>query len=661
MNYRNLTRDEVSILEQQGCIAEDWSKITVKQDFIPGKIRNIQFAGHNKLGIFSEMIEIDKGIHKPAGLQNSYLKDCEIDDEVYISNVGNLIGYHVQTHVVVENVNTLVVNGESTFGNGIEIEILNEGGGRPLILYNRLSSQIAYMMVLYRHEKEAIGKVEMMIQKYVDSTRSNRGIIGEGTKILHSSAVRNIQIGEYAVISGAALLENGTIASSINDPSVVGDNVIAKDFIILSGSRVEEGSIIEKCFIGQGVRIGKQLSAENSAFFANSDGFNSEVLSIFAGPYTVTHHKSTLLIAGLFSFYNAGSGSNQSNHMYKLGPVHQGILERGSKTGSSSYLMWPSRIGAFTLVIGKHYSHLDVSDFPFSYLLESNGTSILMPSLNLFTAGTYRDSAKWPKRDRRKDDDKLDLIIFDLFNPYLIGKIIKSIRILENLDKETPVDQKLVEYKGAFIKRPKLALYRQNYDLAARIYIGNQIVKKLGQFNSKNSLMEIRESLNQGKQTISDHWVDMAGMITPASAVDDLVDSIRSGKITVLDEIKETLFTLYRQYDQFEWEYCRKLIKEYLNVDPGKIEPGQLISMIDEWKNNLIKQNDLIMKDAEKEFDSNRRIGYGIDGDEQIKNTDFQAVRGSYEENKFILELKEASKKIIKQSEDLTAFISSLS
>ena len=58
----------------------------------------------------------------------------------------------------------------------------------------------------------------------------------------------------------------------------------------------------------------------------------------FAGPYKVTHHKSTLLIAGMFSFMNAGSGSNQSNHMYKLGPIHQGTLERGAKTTSDSYI-----------------------------------------------------------------------------------------------------------------------------------------------------------------------------------------------------------------------------------------------------------------------------------------------------------------------------------
>ena len=49
---------------------------------------------------------------------------------------------------------------------------------------------------------------------------------------------------------------------------------------------------------------------------------------------------------------NAGSGSNQSNHMYKLGPIHQGTLERGAKTTSDSYILWPARVGAFSLVMG---------------------------------------------------------------------------------------------------------------------------------------------------------------------------------------------------------------------------------------------------------------------------------------------------------------------
>jgi len=661
MNYKKLTDKEISLLKKNGCYAEDWSGVMVKPDFIPEQIRNVHFGGQVKLGIFNKMLEVEHGIFKKAGLYNSYIQDCTIEDQVYISNVRNMIHYHVQNNVIIENVNTLAVNGESTFGNGTELEILNEGGGRPLIIFDRLTAQVAYMMVLYRHEKLAISQLERMIRDYVDSTRSGLGHIGMDAKILNSSVIRNVRIGENANITGAVLLENGTIASSKNDPSVVGNNVIAKDFIILSGSRVEGGSLIDKCFIGQGVRIGKQFSAEHSAFFANGEGFHSEVLSVFAGPYTVTHHRSTLLIAGLFSFYNAGSGSNQSNHMYKLGPVHQGILERGSKTGSSSYLMWPSRIGAFTTVIGKHYTHLDTSDFPFSYLLESGGKSILMPSLNLFTVGTYRDSSKWPNRDRRQDNDKLDLINFDLFNPYLIGRILKSIRVLKKLDLETPSEQEWLEYLGVQIKRPKLQTYLHNYDLAVRIFVGNELIKKISRFRSKPSLHDIKECFTFKSNDESGNWIDMAGMFVPAKAVHELISFIQSETIKTPDEINARFIGMHQNYDQYVWEFCIEIVREYLGIDPGQIEPDQLTAIINNWKNYIIEQNDLVIKDAEKEFDSNRRIGYGIDGDEKVKEIDFETVRGTFEGNKFIKELKEESERTRNKCNELTKFISSLS
>ena len=118
-----------------------------------------------------------------------------------------------------------------------------------------------------------------------------------------------------------------------------------------------------------------------SLFFSNCQGENGEACAIFAGPFTVTHHKSTLLIAGMFSFMNAGSGSNQSNHMYKLGPIHQGTMERGAKTTSDSYILWPARVGAFSLVMGRHVNHADTSNLPFSYLIEQRNTTYLVPGV----------------------------------------------------------------------------------------------------------------------------------------------------------------------------------------------------------------------------------------------------------------------------------------
>ncbi len=38
--------------------------------------------------------------------------------------------------------------------------------------------------------------------------------------------------------------------------------------------------------------------------------------------------------------------------------------------------------------------------------------------MNFFTVGTLRDGEKWPNRDRRKNTDKLDLLIFDVLSPY---------------------------------------------------------------------------------------------------------------------------------------------------------------------------------------------------------------------------------------------------
>ena len=124
----------------------------------------------------------------------------------------------------------------------------------------------------------------------------------------------------------------------------------------------------------------------------------------------------------MFSFFNAGSGTNQSNHLLKSGPVHQGIHQRGCKYGSDAYMMLPALDGAFTTVIGRHKSHPDTECFPFSLLIEQEGYSWLLPGSNLATAGAARDLAKWPQRDRR-DRYAGDLINFEECNPYIAERI----------------------------------------------------------------------------------------------------------------------------------------------------------------------------------------------------------------------------------------------
>ncbi|HUX95971.1 MAG TPA: DUF4954 family protein [Bacteroidales bacterium] len=640
MSYRSLTDKEISFLVSQGCISENWSEISVHKDFSALNIKNTRFEGKVKLGVISRTIPDVEGITRKCGIYNSYIRNCEISDNVCITNVKNLANYIIGDNVLIENVGSLVMDSESTFGNGVEVDSLNEGGGRGLPIFDRLTSQIAYLAVLYRHDKEFTARLMSMIGDYVKSKRSSMGRIESNASIRDVLIIRDVSIGSYAVISASILLEEGTIVSCKEAPTFVGEGVIAKKFIVLSGSSVDGNALLEKTFVGQGVKIGKQYSAENSLFFANSEAFHGEGCSIFAGPYTVTHHKSTLLIACLFSFYNAGSGTNQSNHMYKLGPVHQGILERGTKTGSFAYLLLPCRIGSFSVVMGKHFTNFDSSDFPFSYITEEKGKSELTPAMNIFTVGTRRDSEKWSSRDRRKDPEKLDLINFELFNPYIVGRILNGISILNELAEKTPKTQDFINYKGINIHRLLLKTSRKYYEMALKSFIGNEIVKKLGDIDSISSTDEISKRLKSvGKEGI-DKWIDVCGMFAPASKIQTLTDDVKSGKLGSINDLSERLRGIYENYERFSWEWSSEMIGNQAGTSPENMSISKLIEIITDWKTNTVKLNNMVLKDAEKEFDKGTRLGFGIDGDENTRDLDFLAVRGEFQNNKFVLGLQ---------------------
>ena len=217
-----------------------------------------------------------------------------------------------------------------------------------------------------QHKIGKFDSINELVSKYVESSKSTFGVIGKNVEILDAMHIVNVKIGDSAKIKGASRLRNGSIVSCEEAPVNIGMNVIADDFIVESGSSITDGVTLTRCFVGQACVLGHGYSASDSLFFSNCQGENGEACALFAGPYTVTHHKSTLLIAGMFSFMNAGSGSNQSNHMYKLGPIHQGIFERGAKTTSDSYVLYPAKIGAFSLVMGRHVNNPDTSNLPFS-------------------------------------------------------------------------------------------------------------------------------------------------------------------------------------------------------------------------------------------------------------------------------------------------------
>ncbi len=658
--YRNLKQAERKILQDQGCTAEDWNLVEVADGFDPARVRNTQFLGRVRIGRLTDNIKLAEGIEKPSGIYNATIADCTIGDNTRISNINvHIANYDIASDVCIENVATMATCPGATFGNGVEVVALNEAGGREVVIVDELSVQFAYLMCLHRYRPVLIKKLTEIARSYVEAVRCDRGKIGQGARILSTTEILDLNVGPHAVINAAASLVNGTILSSAEAPTLVGSNVVAEDFIIAEGTSVTGTVNLKKAYIGQGCRIGDQFSAENSLFFANSEAFLGEACSVFAGPYTVSHHKSTLLIACLLSFYNAGSGTNQSNHMYKLGPVHEGKLERGIKAGSFSYVIWPCRVGPFSILLGKHTRSFDTSDFPFAHLeADANGRCSMVPGLYLTAVGTMRDEAKWLRRDRRKGTKKRDIISFDVFSPYTVGKMIKACSILKHLQENTDRSVEDVAINGVRMKRVLLRTSRKLYRTGIEMYLLEKILAKAEKYID-GGIEKIREAFAApvAGAVYSRDWVDIGGQLMPRQRLLDLTAAIESGKIADFKAFNTEMAKIHQAAESDEWFWVKNTYKEAFNRDLEQLTKAEFIKDIESYQKVKTKYLKLVLVDAEKEFSQASRTGFGQDGSADDLNEDFSQVRGQFEHNKFVRQIhdniKETERRIKRLKEKL--------
>ena len=600
--FRRLTPNEIESLKGQMCSAADWSTIEVAQDFSPEHVRYARFSGNIRLGSFRKEFSLAGGMCKHSGIYYATLHNVTVGDDCCIENVKNYIAnYTIGSGTFIENVDIILADGVSTFGNGVEVSVLNETGGCEVMMYDRLSAQLAYIMAFYRHRPTLLSKLRRMIDRYVDSVKSSVGTIGKDVVIADAGYIKNVRVGDCCKIEGAARLKNGSINSNSQAPVHIGVGVIGDDFIISSGSSVEDGVTFSRCFIGQACKLGHNYSASDSLFFSNCHGENGEACAVFAGPFTVTHHKSTLLIAGMFSFMNAGSGSNQSNHLYKLGPIHHGVMERGSKTASDSYILWPAKVGAFSLVMGRHVCHQDTTDLPFSYLIEQQSTSYIMPGANLKSVGTIRDAKKWPSRDKRKGPDKLDCINFNLLSPYTVRKMLNAVNILKELRRVSGDTSDYYAYQSGRIKSSSLANGLKYYGYAIDKFFGNSLITRI--MNAEfSTLDELRDAFVPRSEYGDGEWMDLAGMIAPCKAVDDILADVESGKTAELDVFNRRIAALHDEYYHYEWRWACKAMEEYYGLKLAESSASELSKLICRWRESVVTLDRLLYEDARKEF-----------------------------------------------------------
>ena len=533
---RELTVQEIAQLEERGCWAEDWSDILVDEAFVPSQMSNVLLYGHVEIGGLSGSVEVEEGFRRRCCVRNATLRNVTIGDDCLVENVrGYISNTQIGARSYVANVGIITNQEDSTFGNGTEISVLNEGGDANIIIFEGLTAQLAWLMVNFSSARKLVNA-----QLSAFNVQSSTPHIGAGSRVVDVKEMNNVRIGEGCEVQGSCKLNNCTILSTDDASTLIGSDVIIEDSVVAAGASVIDGAKVYCSFVGESVHIGKGFSSEASVFFANSYMDNGESCAAFCGPFATSHHKSTLLIGGAFSFYNAGSGTNQSNHAYKMGPIHWGTLDRGSKTASGSHILWPAHVGSFSMVMGKVQNHPQVQKLPFSYVIAEGRETNLVPGINIRTVGTWRDVGKWPKRDKRPLSSRNDIINFAFPNPYIVQSVLDGKSILEDLLKKNPENTEVFTYHGCKIKRAALLKGIQYYDLVLKLFLYRCF---------QNNTSDTTES-NGGR------WVDMMGLLAPKSELDSVVRDIESNAISSPEELKEILNQIHRSYKQYEQAYA---------------------------------------------------------------------------------------------------------
>uniref|UniRef100_UPI0025E7109F DUF4954 family protein n=1 Tax=Segatella copri TaxID=165179 RepID=UPI0025E7109F len=591
-DYRPLTSEEIEVLKSNDCWAEDWTSINVSEDFKPNYMHRVMLYGEVNIGAFNKNVEVSQGFVKHSGINNATLRNVTIGDDCLIENVGNFINnYTIGDDCYISNISTMETTEGATFGEGNLVSVLNEVGEGNVILFSDLNSQLAAFMVKHFSDKELKENIRQLIKTDIENKAPERGQIGSNVKIVNTKEITNCVINDLCEVNGASRLSDCTLLGSVHGNVYIGTGVIIENSIIAEGSSVINSVKIQDCFVGEACQLSNGFTASASVFFANSYMSNGEACAAFCGPFTASHHKSSLLIGGMFSFYNAGSATNFSNHAYKMGPMHWGILERGSKTASGAYLLMPATLGSFSVCFGKLMHHPNTRNLPFAYLIADGDKMFLIPGRNITTVGLYRDIKKWPKRDLRAQENRKSIVNFDWLSPFSVGEILKGKKILESLREVTGDNVSQYLYHEYIIPASSLHKGIKYYDIALRIYMGAVL---------KRVLKRDPAITPPSTQTGVGDWDDLSGLLLPVSEEERIVADLKDGTIETIQELISRFEEIDANYREYQWAWTYKMICDYYHISEITLEDANRIHEdYIKARRSWIAE---IKKDAEKEY-----------------------------------------------------------
>ncbi len=471
---RKLTRDEIDSLERLGNTAEDWSRIRVTDGFLPHLVRSCCFLGDVILGRFDGLVRETDGITLPAGLYHSTVANCVIGHGAVVRDVKLLANQVVGESALLLDCGSITCDGTTQFGNGQELPIAIETGGRDVRVFAEIDVEIAGTVARYRTNPDLLKQYSAAVDAYVSRATATKGIIGKSAVIRNSRVIRNSFIGPHAEIAGATLVANSTILSSRDEPVQIESGACVKNSLIQWGSHVATMAIVDSSVMTEHSHVERHGKVTTSILGPNTGVAEGEVTSCLLGPFVGFHHQA-LLIAVLWpeGKGNVGYGANVgSNHTSKA-PDQEFWPGEGAFLGLGVNIKYPADLSRapYTIIASGVTTLPQKVTFPFSLI---NNPSASYPGVspaynemipawlltdNMFTL--KRNEGKYKARNKAKRTQ----FVFDVFRPDTVDLMLDAARRLQAVrqDHEIFTDREIAglgkNYMLQTYRKPAIEAY----------------------------------------------------------------------------------------------------------------------------------------------------------------------------------------------------------
>ncbi|MBN2323764.1 MAG: DUF4954 family protein [Spirochaetes bacterium] len=486
---RMLTPEEIETLVSQHNLCDSWDRVLVAREFTPQFIRQCTFFGDCVLGVFDGgTVHLANGIRMPNGLYRSTLVESEAGDNSLVFDAGVVSNYRIGARSVVFRVGALQAAGECSFGNGTEVSLGIETGGREVKTFAEIAVGIAWEVATKRSDTALLKRYAGFVDAYRDEVTLPYGVVDEDAVVCFVSRVTDTWVGRGVTVDGACVVQDSTLLGDGREAAAVRDGACVRRSCVQWGCEVDSMAFVQDSVLAEHSRVERHGKVIASIVGPNTTVAEGEITSSLVGPFVGFHHQA-LLIAALWpeGKGNVGYGANVGSNHTSKSPDQELFCGEGVFFGLGSNVKYPANFldAPYTIIATAVSTLPQRVEFPFS-LINSPAEAIggISPSFNEIFPGwvlrhniymVRRNEVKYRKRNRATKSG----FVFEVFRRDIVERMLAARQRLLGVKKKSAfyTEQQIEGIGKNFLKEEQRTAGIESYTFYIRYYILSGIKK----------------------------------------------------------------------------------------------------------------------------------------------------------------------------------------